>query len=80
MRRILFFILFVFVVSFSACTQEYICQCEIEYTGNVPGLPEPVTQEFFIKDKHDEAASKCEANSVSITADGITMEERCQLF
>jgi hypothetical protein len=68
------------IITFGSCTQEYICQCEISYEGSQPGLPEPVVKEFFIKDTHDEAAAKCEANSTEITSDNITMKEACRLF
>jgi hypothetical protein len=64
----------------SSCTREYICQCRIKYTGNPPGLPDSSTQEFMIRDTKDEAFIKCEANSVLITENGITFDQKCRIY
>ena len=80
MKTKLLLIALISVLAFGSCTQEYICQCEISYDGSQPGLPEPAIKEFFIKDTHDEAGTKCEANSTEITADDITMKQSCRLF
>ncbi len=80
MNKKLLLVAILSIFTLGSCTQEYICQCDISYEGNQPGLPEPVIKEFFIKDKHDEASSKCEANSTEFTADDITMKQKCRLF
>lgn len=80
MRKFLPLILIVFAISISSCTKEYICQCVVKYSGNPPALPDSSVFEFAIKDKKKEAAKKCEANSISITQDNITMDEKCQLY
>ena len=80
MKKIIPFLLLISVFFISSCTQEYICQCAIKYTGNPPGLPDTSMVEFLIKDKKKEAAKKCEANSISLTQDGITMDEKCRLY
>ncbi len=64
----------------SSCTQEYICQCAIKYTGNPPGLPDSSTVEFKIRDKKKEAIKKCEENSTTFTKDGITLDEKCRIY
>ena len=64
----------------SSCTQEYTCQCVIKYTGNPPGIPDSQTVEFMIRDKKDEAAKLCEANSTTVTQFDITMDEKCRLY
>lgn len=80
MRKFLPFILVALIVCASSCTKEYICQCVVKYSGNPPALPDSSVFEFAIKDKKDEAAKKCEANSASLTQDNITMDEKCQLY
>ena len=80
MRKFLPLILIAFVITISSCTKEYICQCVVKYSGNPPALPDSSVFEFAIKDKKKEAAKKCEANSVSLTQDNITMDEKCQLY
>lgn len=65
---------------FASCTQEYTCQCVIKYTGNPPGIPDSQTVEFMIRDKKDEAAKLCEANSTTVTQFDITMDEKCRLY
>lgn len=80
MKNFLPLILIAFVLFISSCTQEYICQCVVKYSGNPPALPDSTVFEFAIKDKKDEAAKKCEANSANLTQDNITMDEKCQLY
>jgi hypothetical protein len=79
-KRLLILALFL-PFAFGSCTQEFICQCEISYEGDQPGLPNPVIQEFFIKDTRKQAAINCEENSTSYTSsDSITLIQACQLF
>ncbi|HNB82306.1 MAG TPA: hypothetical protein PLP34_00555 [Chitinophagaceae bacterium] len=80
MKKFLPLLAFVILVLMSSCTQEYICQCKISYSGNPPGLPESQVVEFKIRDKKKEAAKLCEDNSTVVTKDGITMDEKCQLY
>ncbi len=81
MNKKLLIIAFISVFAFGSCTQEYICQCEVVYEGNQPGLPDPIKKEHFIKDTHDNASKLCEDNSTTHTSDGgIKMTETCQLF
>jgi hypothetical protein len=80
MRKFLPLILVLFIVTISSCTKEYICQCVVKYSGNPPALPDSTIFEFNIKDKKDEAAKKCEANSATLTQDNITMDEKCRLY
>ncbi|MBL7765018.1 MAG: hypothetical protein JNJ58_02915 [Chitinophagaceae bacterium] len=80
MKRFLPFLAIVFVMALSSCTREYICQCVVKYTGNPPGLPDSAVHEFKIQDKKKDAASKCEANSTTVTQDNVTMDEKCRLY
>ncbi|MBK7690305.1 MAG: hypothetical protein IPJ31_04025 [Bacteroidetes bacterium] len=80
MRKFFPLILIGMVIMVSSCTREYICQCVVKYSGNPPALPDSTVFEFAIKDKKKEAAKKCEANSISITQDNITMDEKCRLY
>lgn len=80
MNKKLLIVALLSIFAFSSCTQEYICQCEISYEGNQPGLPDPTIKEFFVKDTHDEATKKCEENTTEYTGEGITMTQNCRLF
>lgn len=80
MKKLLPLILVVFVVCISSCTQEYICQCVVKYQGKPPGIPDSAVHEFPIRDTKKEAAKQCEDNSVLTTNNGITMDEKCQLY
>lgn len=63
----------------SSCKREYICHCEIVYSGQ-PGLPDTVTREYFITDTKKKAESACKANSSKTEKQGITTEETCGLY
>lgn len=63
-----------------SCTQEYTCQCVVKYTGTPPGIPDSAMHEYAIRDKKSEAKSKCEANSITVSQDNITMTEKCRLY
>lgn len=64
----------------TSCTQEYICQCVVKYSGQPPALPDSAVFEFKIKDKKKEAAKKCEANSITIDENNVIMDEKCRLY
>jgi hypothetical protein len=69
------------IVFGTSCTREFICQCKVKYTGNVPGLPDSVINEYIVKDTKGGAIKKCEANSSTITdASGINLVEECKLY
>jgi hypothetical protein len=80
MKKFIPFLVLSLVVFMTSCTREYICQCTIKYSGTPPGLPDTSVVEFMIKDKKTEAAKQCEANSTSVTADNVTMDEKCRLY
>jgi len=63
-----------------SCTREFTCQCTVKYTGNHPGLPDSSMHEFAIKDAKKQAIKKCEANSLTVTEQDITMDEKCRLY
>jgi len=70
---------FLTAVVFSSCTREYTCTCDISYKGQ-PGLPEPFTKEYTIRDTKSKAKSVCEDNSDSSQTGGITTVEKCHLY
>jgi hypothetical protein len=63
----------------TSCTREYICQCKIKYTGK-PGLPDSSMQEFLLKNTLKQATADCAANNTSLTTNGVTLTETCQLY
>jgi hypothetical protein len=80
MKKFVPFLLLISLFFVSSCTQEYICQCVIKYSGPPPGLPDTSVVEFMIKNKKKEAAKECEANSITVTNDNVTMDEKCRLY
>lgn len=63
-----------------SCTREFVCQCTYTYEGKTPGLPDPVTEEFIIKDTKKGAISNCQRHSESATTNGITFTKACSLY
>ena len=63
----------------SSCTREYICQCDISYTGK-PGLPDTVTNRYNIEDTKKNAENLCKGNSSESEKDGIKTVENCYLY
>lgn len=80
MCRFLMIIVLAFILTQVSCTQEYICQCVVKYTGNPPSLPDSSVHEFAIKDVKKNAKAACEANSLTSTTSGVTATEKCQLY
>ena len=80
MNKALLILSAAFVLTLSSCTQEYICQCVIKYTGKPPGLPDSAVHEFTIRNTKKTATSECEANSILQTNQGVTMDEKCRLY
>jgi hypothetical protein len=64
----------------SSCTREFVCQCEVKYSGTEPGLPEVSYNEYIVKDSKESAAKKCAANSTVVTTNGVTLTETCKLY
>lgn len=64
----------------SSCTREYTCQCVSKFTGNQPNLPDTAVNEFLIKDTKKEATKQCEANSITVVNDNVTLTETCRLY
>ncbi len=63
----------------SSCVKNYICRCEITYSG-VPGLPDTTVHEYDISDTRSKAQSKCEANSYTKEYNYIKTVETCVLY
>ena len=67
------------LIAATSCTREYICQCQMVYSG-APGLPVGEVREYPITDSEKNAESKCRASSRIYDVDGIHTEENCDLF
>lgn len=79
-RRLLIPALFIcMVVGMSSCVRDYICYCDVKYTG-YPGLPDSLHREYEITDKKDAAKSLCEQQTKTFEHNGIKTEETCHLF
>lgn len=80
LKRVLPLLIVALVIFISSCTREYTCQCVAKYSGNQPNLPDTSVHEFLIKDTKKEAAKLCEANSVTVVNDNVTLTETCRLY
>lgn len=63
----------------TSCTREYVCQCQMTYTGQ-PGLPEGQVREYSITDTKKNAESACKESSRTYDNGGIHTVEDCDLF
>ena len=80
MKKLALFLMVAVALFTVSCTREFTCQCTVKYSGNHPGLPDSSTHEFSIKDVKKQAIKKCEANSLTVTEQDITMDEKCRLY
>lgn len=69
----------VMIIFMSSCAKEYICQCEIIYTG-LAGLPDTVVNEYPVTDTEKNARADCQSHSTSSEKDGIKTTEKCDLY
>jgi hypothetical protein len=73
-------IAFIFIFCTSSCTREYICQCEIAYSGR-PGLPDTLINEYKLTNTQKKAQQICEEGSGEHESEeGITTIETCKLY
>ena len=70
---------FITMFGMSACVKDYICQCQISYTGQ-PGLPDTTIKEYNITDTKKKAKSTCESNSSASDRNGIHTVVNCYLY
>ncbi|MCB0697352.1 MAG: hypothetical protein KDC07_08305 [Chitinophagaceae bacterium] len=63
----------------TSCTQDYICQCEIAYSGQ-PGLPDTLINEYPLTDTKKNAQQICEEGSGEYEKEGIKTVETCALY
>jgi hypothetical protein len=73
-------LMFALAVIGTSCTREFVCQCRVSYKGQIPGLPDSTLTEFVIKDFKSAAETNCKANSSTVTTNGITVTESCNLY
>lgn len=67
------------IVGASSCTKDFICQCEIAYSGR-PGLPDTLYNEYKLTDTKKGAQKICEAGSSESVDEGIKTVETCKLY
>jgi hypothetical protein len=80
MKKLTVFILIIFLFGSSSCVREYVCQCKIKYTGSVVGLPDSIYYDKVIKNTRSNSQEHCKSASKSVTTDGITMTQTCDLY
>ena len=71
--------LLIIVTLGTSCTQEYVCQCTLKFSGQ-PGLPDSSIKQATIKDTKSKAKSTCENSSATYTQGNITTVETCTLY
>ena len=69
----------VLILGLNSCVRDYICQCEIAYTGQ-PGLPDTLITDYTLTDTKKNAESLCKEKSNETTEDGVTTVETCDLY
>jgi hypothetical protein len=75
---VLSFALFI-MTSMTSCVREYICQCQITYSGHA-ALPDSSVNNYTIKDTRNKAKKLCEQNSYEATKENVHTVEKCQLY
>ncbi len=70
---------FITLFAFSSCTRDFICECEIAYSGK-PNLPDTVINRYDITDTKKNAKSLCEQNSFEGEENGVKTVETCELY
>lgn len=71
--------LFITVFGLTSCVRDFICQCEVAYSGK-PGLPDTLTREYDITDSKKNAETLCKQNSSETEKEGIKTVETCDLY
>jgi len=71
--------IFIFILGTTSCTQDFICQCEVAYSGQ-PGLPDTLINEYKLTNSKKKAKQICEEGSSENTESGITTVETCKLY
>lgn len=72
-------IVFFVIIGSTSCVKEFICECEIVYSGE-PGLPDTLINQYKVADTKKKAKQKCEAASSENEKDGIKAVETCKLY
>ncbi|MCB0700999.1 MAG: hypothetical protein H6551_10945 [Chitinophagales bacterium] len=80
LRPVLFSVAaFLLLTSLASCTRDFICECEIVYTGR-PNLPDTTINSYSITDTKKNAQKLCEENSTEFEEMGIKSVETCELY
>lgn len=71
----------ILLIGASSCTREYICQCEIAYSGR-PDLPDTLINEYKLTNTQEKARKLCEDGSGEYYSetDGVKTVETCRLY
>jgi len=72
-------VLLLMIIGMSSCVRDYICQCEVKYSGQ-PGLPDSSVKSYPVRDTKKKAKAICEQNSFSAEDGEIKTEETCRLY
>ncbi len=72
-------LMFLFAVGQTSCVRDYVCQCEIKYSGQ-PGLPDSSMRSYTVRDTKKNARSLCEQNSFVHEDGDIRADEVCNLY
>lgn len=67
------------ILGLSSCVRDYVCQCEITYSGK-PGLPDTLITSYKLTDTKKNAETLCQENSTESEEDGIKTVEVCDLY
>lgn len=67
------------IVGASSCTKDFICQCEIAYSG-APNLPDTLVNEYKLTNTQKKAQQICEEGSSESESEGIKTVETCKLY
>jgi hypothetical protein len=78
-KTLLLPLLLITILGLNSCVRDYICRCEITYSGQ-PGLPDTTVRTYPIRDTKKEARSLCEQNSFNSEDGEIKTVETCQLY
>lgn len=71
--------IFICILGTTSCTKDFICQCEVAYSGQ-PGLPDTLINEYKLTNTKKKAQQICEEGSSENTEGGITTVETCKLY
>lgn len=76
---LLVLVLVVITSTMTSCVREYVCECQITYSGQ-PALPDTLINRYEIKDTKKKAEQICADNSGEYTNGDVKTVEDCLLY